>query len=507
MLACLAAGCTVGPSWKQQSIWSPPSWFGAGHAAPHGVASEPVLEPIDPNWWNIFQDAELTALEQRVAAANLNVRLATIRLAESRSQRQITGADQFPTLQADGSYTRQRVSQKGVLSLFGSGGGQSFGSTASNANGTSGRSGAIPNSAAGGKSVPPFNLWQYGFDASWELDLWGRVRREVESADASVEASADARRNSLLSVEAEIARDYVQLRGIQTQLAIAHENIASEQETLQLSQARFRGGLTTELDVANAAAQLQSTQAQVPQLEEQQAQSINALSFLLGEAPGALQAELITPKSVPPVPPRVPVGVPSELARRRPDVRQAEAQLHSATADIGVAVGDFYPKVTLDGSFGLQALQFKDLGNWNARQYGLGPTISLPIFEGGRLKATLELRKVEQQEAALNYQQTVLQAWHDVDNALTAYADEQRRHDALAGAVAQNRTALTLSRQRYTQGVADFLNVLDAERSLLSAQLELAESSTTVSSNLVQLYKALGGGWEQTYPVQTAAAK
>ncbi len=503
-LACLVAGCTVGPSWKQQSIWSPKTWFAGGHATPTPI-SEPVNEPIDPNWWNVFHDAELISLEQRVAAANLNVRMATIRLAESRSQRQITGADQFPTLQADGSYTRQRVSQKGVLSLFGSGSGQSFGSTASNANGTSGRSGGIPNSAAGGKSVPPFNLWQYGFDASWELDLWGRVRREVESADASVEASADARRNSLLSVEAELARDYVQLRGVQTQLAITHDNISTEQQSLNLTQDRFRGGLTTELDVANAAAQLQSTLAQVPQLEQQQEQAINALSFLLGEAPGALRRELITPGAVPPVPPRVPIGLPSELARRRPDIRQAEAQLHSATADIGVAVADFYPKVTLDGSFGLQALQFKDVGNWAARQYGLGPTISLPIFQGGRLRATLELRRVEQQEAALNYQQTVLQAWHDVDNALTAYADEQRRHDALAAAAEQNRRALDLSRQRYTQGVADFLNVLDSERALLAAQLQLADSTTSVSSNLVQLYKALGGGWEQTYPVQTAA--
>jgi NodT family efflux transporter outer membrane factor (OMF) lipoprotein len=510
LAAGLAPGCTVGPDWKQQSMWSPSSWFTAGHtaapAAPTPI-STPVPEPIDPNWWNVFNDPELTSLEKRVAAANLNVRLATIRLLESRSQRQITGADQFPTLQADGSYTRQRVSQKGVLSLFGSGASSagSFASTGSSANGLAGRSGGIPTSAAGGStSIPPFNLWQYGFDASWELDLWGRVRREVEGADASVEASADARRNSLLSVVAEVARDYVQLRGIQTQLAITTDNIRTDKESLELTQARFRGGLTTELDVANAAAQLRTTEAQVPQLEQQQAQSINALSFLLGEAPGALEAELIKPGAVPPVPPRVPVGVPSELARRRPDILQAEAQLHSATADIGVAVADFYPKVTLDGSIGIQALKFKDLGNWAGRQYGFGPSISLPIFEGGRLRATLELRKVEQQEAAINYQQTVLQAWHDVDNALTAYGAEQRRHDALLEAVNQNRKALDLSRQRYTQGVADFLNVLDAERALLSAQLQLADSSTTVSSNMVQLYKALGGGWEQSFPLQTA---
>ena len=515
-LAGVLAGCTVGPDFKHQAIWSPATWFASRPPPPPQVApiSEPVSEPIDPNWWNLFHDAELTSLENRVAAANLNVRLSTIRLAESRSQRQITGADQFPTLTGDGSYTRERISQKGVLGVIGGGGGgggggstTSFGSNGGAASGTTGRSGAIPNSVAGGTSVPPFNLFQYGFDASWELDLWGRVRREVESADASLEASTDARRNSLLSVVAEVARDYVQLRGQQTQLAIARDNIVTEQESLRLSQDRFRAGLTTDLDVANAAAQLQTTQAQVPQLEQQEAESINSLSFLLGEAPGALRAELIRPGMVPPIPPRVPVGVPSELARRRPDIRQAEAQLHAATADIGVAVADFYPKVTLDGSLGLQALKAKDLGNWAARQYGLGPTISIPIFEGGRLRATLALRRVEQQEAALNYQQTVLQAWHDVDNALTAYAAEQRRHDALAGAVVQNQLALKLARERYTQGVADFLNVLDAERTLLNAQLSLADSATTVSSNMVQLYKALGGGWEQTYPVLRTASK
>jgi NodT family efflux transporter outer membrane factor (OMF) lipoprotein len=480
----LVAGCTAGPDWSPQSMWSPPAWQDADSR--QATPSMPIAAPADPKWWTIFHDTELTSLEDRVAAANLNVRLATIRLVESRAQRRITGAGQFPTLNADGSYTHEEISRKGVIGLF------------------SGASGGIPTSITGGTKLPPFNLWQDGFDASWELDLWGRVRREVEGADASVEASADARRGALVSVQAEIARDYMQLRGLQAQLAITRQNIATEQDTLDLTKDRLRGGLTTELDVANAAAQLQTTRAQVPPLEQQQAQSINALSLLLAEAPGALRSELMEPHPVPPVPPRVPVGVPSELARRRPDIRQAEAQLHAATATIGVAVADFYPKITLDGSIGLQALQFKDLGNWGARQYGLGPSVTLPIFQGGRLRATLDLRKVQQQEAALTYQQTVLQAWHDVDNALTAYATEQRRLDALAAAVDQNRVALDLSRQRYTQGLADFLNVLDAQRALLSAQLQLADSATTESANLVQLYKALGGGWESNFPVQTA---
>jgi len=480
----LVAGCTAGPDWSPQSMWSPPAWQAADSS--QATPSMPIAAPADPKWWAIFHDTELTSLEDRVAAANLNVRLATIRLVESRAQRRITGAGQFPALNADGSYTHEDISRKGVIGLFG------------------GASGGFPTSITGGTKLPPFNLWQDGFDASWELDLWGRVRREVEGADASVEASADARRGALVSVLAEIARDYMQLRGLQAQLAITRQNIATEQDTLDLTKDRLRGGLTTELDVANAAAQLQTTRAQVPPLEQQQAQSINALSLLLAEAPGALRSELMEPHPVPPVPPRVPVGVPSELARRRPDIRQAEAQLHAATATIGVAVADFYPQITLDGSIGLQALQFKDLGNWGARQYGLGPSVTLPIFQGGRLRATLELRKVQQQEAALTYQQTVLQAWHDVDNALTAYATEQRRHDALAAAVDQNRVALDLSRQRYTQGLADFLNVLDAQRALLSAQLQLADSATTESANLVQLYKALGGGWEVDFPVQTA---
>ena len=500
------AACSVGPNWSAPKLFAPNGWSHAASSPGAGTkpASVPALAPIDPDWWNILHDAELTALEQRVTAANLNVRIASLRLAESRAQRRITGADQLPTATGSGSYTGEKISGKGVIGIFGGGGGGSggsFTSTASAANGTSGRSGAIPSGITGASSIPSFSLWQYGFDASWELDLWGRVRREVESADANVEASADSRRGVVLSVVAEVARDYVELRGTQEQLRITQANIRTARESLDLTQARFKGGLTTELDVANAAAQLANTQAQVPQLEQTQDSQINALSFLLGEGPQALRAELIKPGTVPPVPPSVPVGVPSELARRRPDIRQAEDQLHAATADIGVAIGDFYPKVTLDGSVGLQALRFKDLANWNAHQYGLGPSISVPLFEGGRLRATLELRKTEQQEAALTYQQTVLQAWHDVDNALTAYAAEQRRRSALAVSVAENRHALDLSRQRYQQGVADFLNVLDAERSLLAAEQQLADSTTTVSANLVQLYKALGGGWETQFPV------
>ena len=290
------------------------------------------------------------------------------------------------------------------------------------------------------------------------------------------------------------------MRGTQSLLRIARDNVKIAQQNLQLTQQRAAGGVTTDLDVANAAAQLRTTAAEIPRLEQQESELINAISLLLGQPPNALQAELIRAKPVPPVPPRVPVGLPSELARRRPDIRQAEAQLHATTADIGVAVANFYPSVKLSGSLGLQALQPWKMFNIDARDYAVGPGITIPIFEGGQLRATLALRKAQQQEAAITYQKTVLGAWHEVDNALTAYQTEQARRDQLIQAVAQNQRALGLAQSRYQEGVADFLQVLTAQQNLLSTQQQLALATTNVSANLVALYKALGGGWETQLP-------
>jgi NodT family efflux transporter outer membrane factor (OMF) lipoprotein len=260
--------------------------------------------------------------------------------------------------------------------------------------------------------------------------------------------------------------------------------------------------VTNDLDVANASAQVRTTAAQIPTLENQEAADINALSLLLARAPNALRAQLAAPKPVPPVPPRVPVGLPSELARRRPDIMQAEAQLHVATANIGVAVASFYPSVTLNGSIGLQTLFPAQMFSLNARQYAAGPGITIPIFQGGQLISTLHLRQAQQQEAVLDYQKTVLQAWHDVDNALTAYRTEQARRDQLIQAEAQNRRALALAQARYQEGVADFLQVLIAQGNLLSTQQQLVQSTTNVSTDLVALYEALGGGWETNLPVR-----
>ena len=499
-IIALLGGCTVGPDFEQPAPWyNPVSWFGDRppkvQAGPG--ASEEVAEPVDPQWWNLFHDPQLTSLEQRISDGNLDIRVQTIRLAQSRSSLAITQADRFPQLNGNTNYTREKQSEKGVISLLG---GSS--SPATSTNGAGGKTGGLPNTSL----VQPFDLFQYGFDASWEIDFWGRVRRSVESAEATVTAGEEGRRDALLTAEAELARDYIQLRGVQRQMEITQQNLDASQESLRLTQERAAGGLTTDLDVAQAASLVATTAAQLPGLQTQQTQLVNAIALLLGQAPNTMTAELATAKPIPPVPPRVPVGLPSELARRRPDIRRAEAQLHAATATVGVATADFYPRVTLSGSAAIQAINASDLANWAARSYSIGPGITLPIFEGGRLRRTLELREGQQQEAAITYQRTVLGALHDVDNALAAYDSEQRRRAQLEQAVAQGRRALSLARDRYTQGITDFLSVLDAQRNLLSVQQQLTDSTTTISTNLVQLYKALGGGWEESFPLPPPAA-
>lgn len=496
----LLGGCAVGPDFERPSPWSPASWFRATPDARAPVASIPVAGPVDPGWWRAFGDPELTRLMERVAAQNLDVRTATVRLEQSRAQRRVAGADQFPALNANASYTREKPSDKGAISALG--GSLGGGNEATQANGLGGRNGGI--AAAGGSSLPAFDLFQGGFDATWELDLWGRVRRQVEGAEAQIAASEAARRDALVSSLAEVARNYMQLRGTQDGLVIARRNLASAEESARLTSERFRGGLSTDLDVANARGQAEATAATIPPLEQQEQGLMNAIALLLGAPPGALAAELQDPRPVPPVPPLVPVGLPSDLARRRPDIREAEARLHAATADIGVAEADFFPRITLSGSFALQATQIKDLG-WSAHTFGLGPSITMPIFEGGRLRATLDLRRRQQEEAAIAYQKSVLNAFHEVDNALTAYRAEQQRNERLRAQAAEVRRALSLANSRFRQGLSDYLEVLTAQRSVLDAEQQLASSTASVSSDLVALYKALGGGWESTYPEVAAA--
>jgi NodT family efflux transporter outer membrane factor (OMF) lipoprotein len=494
--AFLFGGCTVGPDWNIPLPAGPTEFqHPAGQLAP----SQTTSTPVNPEWWDIFHDAELSSLERRVAKSNLDLAEATALLGASRAERQIVRADRYPSSDFNASYARERASPNGVLDLLGTTEKQD---QATIANGSPGFG---PAAMPGSSGSAPFDLWQYGFDASWELDLWGRVRRGVEAADAAVEASENTRRGILVSILAETARDYLQLRGIQAQIAITKQNLDLAKRSLELTRLRFKNGATTNLDVANASAQLASINAHLPALQKQEAQLINALSLLLDRKPRSLDTELATAKVLQPVPPHVPIGLPSELARRRPDIRAAEARLHQTTAEIGIAVADFYPRITLSGSLDIQALQFSGLGSWASRQYGLGPSVSLPIFEGGRLHGTLELRKEQQRQAAIAYRHTVLRAWHEVDDALTAYNAAQTQRDHLKQAVEQSQTAFRLAQNQYEQGACDFLNVLTVQNQLLSAQSALAQATTDTHIALASLYKALGGGWEQQLPVERVA--
>ena len=493
----LGACTTVGPDWRGPSPAVPtPATFPPGEGAP--APSRTAASAIDPSWWDIYGDPELSALQRRVMASNLDLAEATARLLGSRAERRIVAADRYPSSDANASYARERASPNGVLGFLGTSDNPSAGAVANGAPGFG------PATLPGSDGAKAFDLWQYGFDASWELDLWGRVRRAVESSDAEVEATADVRRGVLISVLAETARDYLQLRGIQAEIAVTQQNLDIADHSLALTRLRFANGATTNLDVANAEAEVSSIRASLPGLRRRKAELVNALSYMVGSQPRTLQAELEQPRPIPPVPPEVPVGLPSELAERRPDIREAEARLHEATADVGVAVADFYPRITLSGSLDIQALQFSNLGTWQSRQYGIGPAVSLPLFEGGRLRGQLQLRKAEQKQAAIVYQRTVLQAWREVDDALTAYTAVQLRRAQLAEAVRHNQDALTPAQTQYAEGAADFLNVLTVQKQLLDTQRELIQSTADTDVALAGLYKALGGGWQGVAGTATA---
>jgi NodT family efflux transporter outer membrane factor (OMF) lipoprotein len=354
----------------------------------------------------------------------------------------------------------------------------------------------------GAKGSPAYNLYQFGFDASWELDIWGRARRGVEAATALSDASYEDRNAVLLSARAELARDYVQLRDTQALLQIARQNLEIARDATKLTQTRVREGVTTNLDVANASAQAELIESLIPTLESRCETTINAIGVLLAKEPGALKQTLAEPLDVPALPGQVPIGFPSELVQRRPDIRKAEAQLHAATAAIGMAKADFYPRISLNGSAGFQSLQLTSLADWASGQFVVGPSITLPIFEGGRLKGTLHLREAQQQEAAIVYKRTVLQAWREVDDALVVYDAEQRRRDRLKTVVSLNQQALSIARQRYKAGAVDFLDVLNVQKQLLDAQSNLERSKADAATNLITLCKVLGGGWESTYAAQ-----
>jgi NodT family efflux transporter outer membrane factor (OMF) lipoprotein len=459
------AGCTVGPNYKPPQPRVPASWSGPTVAAgnqPTTVAAEDII-----HWWTTFGDQSLTSLVERAVNSNLDLKQAEARILQARAARGIVTAGLWPSAAATGSFTRSH----------------------SPATTTPGGSGGVNR-----------NLYQAGLDAAWELDMFGGVRRDVEAANADVLAALEDRQGVLVTLAAEVALNYIDLRGFQQQIVIAQDNLKAQKHSAELTRKRFQGGFVGALDVANADAQVATTASQIPLLESSARQAIYNLSVLLGREPSALLEELSPTSIIPVAPPSVPVGVPSDLLRRRPDIRRAEAQIHSATARIGVATADLFPKVSLSGTGGLQGSQSNALTNWNNRFWSFGPSASWQVFDAGRIGSNIELQKALKEQSFIAYQQTVLTALQDVENALIASAKEQEHRNRLMEAVAASRKAVDLATQLYTEGQTDFLNVLAAQRSLYTSEDALVQSNRNVSTNLVALYKALGGGWNDKSP-------
>ncbi|HLH54444.1 MAG TPA: efflux transporter outer membrane subunit [Verrucomicrobiae bacterium] len=455
----LLSGCAVGPNYHPPQTAAPANW------------SEPLLGGTTNSnaqvveWWKTFNDPELDSLIQRAVKANYDLRLALGRLHESRATRAGAVADFGPTIGTSVGYTRERLSKNN----------QQF---------------SFP-----GQKLD-YDNFDTHFDATWEIDIFGGKRRTLEADTANLAASREDLRDVLMTVLGDVARNYMEVRGNQQRLVIARNNIKAQTESIELTQARFKAGLTSELDVKQAQALLATTEATVPTFETAMKQAIHALGVLLGEEPGALVAELYRDEPIPTTPPTVPVGLPSELLRRRPDVRRAERQLAAATAGIGVQTAELFPKLSLGGTAGLQSLSASDWFTGGSKYWSAGPTVTWRILDFARIRAQIKIATAQQEQAVATYEKTVLTSFQDVENALVAYTNEQTRWKALNDSVVANRRALEISNELYTTGNGDFLNVLDSERSLFGAEDQLVDSQRLVSENLVTLYKALGGGWE-----------
>ena len=447
------AGCAVGPNYHQPKM-PEPATFANIAAATNG--------PIATNWWHNFNDLTLERLIMLAATNNHDLRLAQARLQEARALWTAARFDYAPTVINDNYY---RVTQESIATQ--------------------------PGKARNERNM---ELYRVGFDATWELDLWGKTRRNVEAARATVEAVSASRDDILVSVRAEVAANYLELRGIQAQLGVARRNATNQADIVKLAEVLRDGGQGTQLDVARARSLLNETLATVPPLETVEEQAIHRLSVLCGQSPTTLRGELIAPQPLPASPSDVVIGDPTSLLRRRPDIRAAERSLASSTADIGVAVADLFPALTFVGSVGLQANHPGDLGKSGTAQWGFGPHLTWAAFDLGRVKQRIRAADARAQGSLAIYEKTVLLALEETENSLVAFSRGRQRLDFLREAERAAQEAVELAHQRYRDGVTDFLSVLDAERTLLSLQEQVVLNQTRTATSLVAVYKALGGG-------------
>jgi multidrug efflux system outer membrane protein len=455
LVAAILSACAVGPNYHAPETKTADRFDSL--ESPTYTGEQSVAQ-----FWQNFGDTELDKLVSDALTSNHDLRIAMTRVREARALRRDAAFDLAPSIKAGGGYTKTRTA---------------------NAN-------TLPGAARESE------LYDAGFDAFWELDFFGGVRRGVEASNAQLGAVEAARRDTQVIVTAEVTRTYFELRGQQQQLDVANRNVSNQQSTLDLAQVRLDAGSGTEFDTARAQAQLSGTRGTIAPLEAAVARSIHRLSVLVGREPGALRAELSPPQNLPALPGIVPVGDPAGLLRRRPDIRIAERELAGATANIGVAVADLFPRVTFTGNAGFVAATSGALGDRGTDSYVLAPGISWGIFDLGHVQARIGAAKWRKEGAVLRYQQTVLQALEETEDSLVTHARARDRlvHDEAA--VRASNTAAGLARVRYENGASDFLQVLDAERTLLETEDRLARSRTEAATSLIAVYKSLGGGWE-----------
>jgi multidrug efflux system outer membrane protein len=440
---------------KQPRVEVPETWT----TSPAEGVSTQAAQLKD--WWKDFHDAQLDALVEQALTANTDLKIADARVNEVRAMRGVADSALYPTIEQSDVIARRRTVIQTPKSI----------------------------------GVVEGGLFQIGFDANWELDFFGGVRNSVKAATAEVIAAEESRRDVMVTVIAEVARNYIALRGYQRQLEVARSNISTQRDTRDLTAVRAKAGLATELDVSRAEAQLAFTETVVPELEALIANSAHRIGVLLGKPPGALRSQLQTAEPIPATPPEVPIGLPSELLRRRPDIRRAEAEIGAQTARLGVARSELYPKFQLTGLLGRTATTPGGLTLGLGNFFSIGPSIRLPIFNAGRIKSNIKAQDARLDQAILLYEDTLRRSLEEVENSLTSYEREREQRAQLEKAVASNRRSVELSRELYVAGLSDFLSVLEAQKALYASENQLAQSEAAVAINLVAVYKALGGGW------------
>jgi len=446
---------TVGPNYSQPEMQTPFAW----QKDVAGVANDKQSEQeILAKWWTTFNDPMLSGLMERAVAGNLSLQQALNSVRQARIQRGITDTDRYPTVNSSSS--AGRTYQKDMKGDF---------------TGT--------------------NSFRLGLDASWELDLFGGVKRSIEAADANIQTSEESYRDVLVSLLAEVALNYVEVRSYQSRLSVAESNLKSREETYTITKWRYQSGLITELDVVNAEKMLEQTRSQIPSLKSGLEKAKNRIAVLLGSEPGSLDSALDESKPVPLAPEEIAVGIPADLLRRRPDLRKAERELAAQTARIGVAEADRYPKLSLSGNIGLSALSPGDLFSSDSLSAGVSSGISWPVYNAGKIMKNIEIQWATQEQKLIAYRASLLTALEDVENALTAYSYEQTRRESLFKESQFAEQAADISRAQYSSGLIDFQSVLESQDTLLSAQDSLAQSDAQIISDLISLYKALGGGW------------